>query len=381
MNTGNLGKFPALVKIATLLAIYIECNLTGRMAFGQEAEPSVSDQHRSWRQYGGGPDQSKYVELSQITKSNVNQLEIAWVYPASPGGLASMFNPVIVDNVMYVLGSNSSLVALDATTGKEIWIHANLSGINKRGINYWESKDRKDRRLLFCMNNTLQAIDATTGKSILTFGDNGSVSLREGLDRDPATIGRVQSTTPGAIFENLILLGSSPGEGYFSAPGHLRAYDVVTGKLAWIFHTIPLPGEFGYDTWPKDAYKYVGGVNTWGEITVDEKRGIAYFPLGSPTYDYYGADRVGSDLFGNCLLALDARTGKRLWHFQTVHHDLWDYDLCAAPQLITVDHHGKKIDAVAVATKQGLLFVFDRVTGEPLWPIEERPVPVSEMPE
>jgi quinoprotein glucose dehydrogenase len=182
------------------------------------------------------------------------------------------------------------------------------------------------------------------------------------------------------VFENLIMLGSSPGENLFSGPGHLRAYDVISGKLVWIFHTIPFPGEPGYETWPKDAYKYVGGVNTWGEISLDEERGIVYFPTGSPTYDYYGADRIGDNLYSDCILALDARTGKRLWHFQTVHHDLWDYDLCAAPQLITVMHNGKRVDAVAQASKTGFLYVFDRVTGEPLWPIEERPVPQSDIP-
>jgi quinoprotein glucose dehydrogenase len=175
-------------------------------------------------------------------------------------------------------------------------------------------------------------------------------------------------------------MGSATGEGYMSAPGDLRAYDVLTGKIGWTFHTIPQPGEFGYDTWPKGAHSYVGGANTWGEITVDEKRGIAYFPTGSSTYDFYGADRAGSNLFANCLLALDARTGKYLWHFQLVHHDLWDYDATAAPQLITVRHNGKQIDAVAQAGKNGFLFAFDRVSGKPLWPIEERPVPKSDVP-
>jgi quinoprotein glucose dehydrogenase len=230
------------------------------------------------------------------------------------------------------------------------------------------------------MNNYLQAIDARTGKSILTFGVNGLMDLREGLGRDPKTLTRAQSGTPGKIFENLIMLGSATGENYISSPGHLRAYNVITGKLEWIFHTIPQPGEYGYDTWPKDAYKYMGGVNTWGEISVDAERGIAYFPLGSPTYDYYGGDRIGSNLYGNSILALDARTGKRLWHYQLVHHDIWDYDMSAAPQLITVKHEGKKVDGVAVAGKNGFLYVFDRVTGNPLWPIEERPVPPSDVP-
>src|SRR5690606_8570050 len=232
----------------------------------------------------------------------------------------------------------------------------------------------------FQINGYLQAIDATTGKSILSFGDNGLVDLRVGLNREPTSFARVQSATPGKIFEDLILLGSSPGESYSSPPGYLRAYNVVTGKLEWTFHTVPQPGEYGYDTWPKDAYKYIGGVNVWGEISVDEERGIAYYPLGSPTYDYYGAVRIGSNLFGNCILALDARTGKRIWPFQTVHHDIWDYDLTAAPQLITVKHDGEEIDAVGVASKNGFLYVFNRVTGEPLWPIEERPVPPSKIP-
>ncbi|MGA0559230.1 PQQ-binding-like beta-propeller repeat protein [Larkinella sp. VNQ87] len=381
---GNAPKTKALlaVPMAVFLAVLVfqGCSRPRKKPDSVSGPVSQTGDSRNWPEYGGRPDQSKFVELTQITKENVSQLQVAWHYPTADK-VEYLFNPIIVDNMMYVLAKNNSLVALDAATGQERWIHANLNGITWRGINYWESKDRKDRRLLFCLNNTLQAIDAQTGKSILTFGNNGSVSLREGLDRDPATLGRVQSTTPGRIFENLILLGSSPGENLFSAPGHLRAFDVITGKQVWIFHTIPHPGEFGYDTWPKEAYKYVGGANTWGEISLDEKRGIAYFPVGSPTYDYYGADRAGTNLFGNCLLALDARTGKRLWHFQTVHHDLWDYDLTAAPQLITVKHNGKPIDAVAIATKQGFLFAFNRVTGEPLWPIEERPVPASDMPE
>ncbi len=335
--------------------------------------------HHSWMEYAGGPDSSKYVEFSQINKSNVKQLQVAWSYPVRDGS-AYLFNPVIVDNVMYVLARNSSLVALDATTGKEIWVHENLHGIAPRGINYWESKDRSDQRLIFQINDHLQEIDAKTGKSILSFGKGGLVSLKEGLGRDPRTIPRIQSSNPGRIFENLLILGSTTGENYFAAPGDLRAFDVINGEQVWSFHTIPQPGEFGYETWPKDAWKYIGGVNTWGEITLDRTRGIAYFPTGSPTYDYYGADRKGDNLFANCLLALDARTGKRLWHFQMVHHDLWDYDATAAPQLVTVRHDGKMVDAVAQASKQGFLYVFDRVTGKPLWPIEERPTPRSDVP-
>ena len=335
---------------------------------------------RTWKDYGGSTDNARYVTLDRITKANVGRLDVAWTYPTRDD-FSYVFSPVIVDNLMYVLARNTALVALDATTGQEVWVHENLQGIAPRGINYWESRDRKDRRLIYQRNHQLEALDALTGKPVLTFGKDGAVNLREGFaGRDPATIGRVQSSTPGKIFENLIILGSATGENYMSTPGDLRAYDVISGKEVWRFRTIPHPGEFGYDTWPKDAYKYVGGTNTWGEITVDAARGIAYFPTGSPTYDYYGADRPGANLFGTALVALDARTGKRLWHFQMVHHDLWDYDNCAAPQLTTIRRGGKTIDVVAQAGKTGFLYVFDRVTGQPIWPIEERPVPKSDIP-
>ena len=241
---------------------------------------------------------------------------------------------------------------------------------------YWQSKDGKDRRLIFGAGSYLYAINAQTGAGIPSFGDDGRINMRVGT---PRPLGG-PSATPGRIWENRIIVGSQTGEGYGSAPGDLRAYDVVTGKLLWTFHTIPHPGEFGYDTWPKDAWTYVGGVNTWGEISVDVKRGIGYFPLGSPTHDMYGGDRKGANLFGDCILALDLRTGKRLWHYQLVHHDLWDYDPTTAPKLLTVKHDGKMVDIVAQPTKFGLLYVFNRVTGEPLWPIEERPVPKSDVP-
>jgi glucose dehydrogenase len=337
--------------------------------------------HKSWSDYGGGPDNSHFLDLGQINKQNVSKLQVAWVYPSNDT-ISYNWNPLIVGDRMYVLARHNSLVALDATTGKEIWVHESLAGVAPRGINYWESKDHKDRRLIFQKNGFLEEIDAQTGKSILTFGMQGVVDLHQGLRRYPTSgpLGRIQSNNPGKVFGNLLLEGSATGEGFLAPPGDLRAFDVVTGNLVWQFHTIPHPGEYGYDTWKKDAWLYAGGANTWGEITVDEKRGIAYFPTGSATYDFYGADRVGADLFADCLLALDARTGKRLWHFQTTHHDLWDYDNTSAPQLITVMHDGKKVDAVAMAGKTGFLYVFDRVTGKPLWPIEEHPVPKSDMP-
>jgi quinoprotein glucose dehydrogenase len=365
-------KIFSTITVLGILIIGFSCGV-------KSSSKKLASRRTSWSHYGGSPDQSKFFYTSQINKKNVNQLAVAWTYPTDDNGFL-MFSPIVVDTVMYVLGNNSSLVALNVLTGKEIWIHTNLQGIARRGINYWESADKTDKRIVFTLNNTLQAINAVTGKTITSFGTNGYVDMREGLDRDPASIRRMQAMMPGVIFEDLIIMGSAPGEDYFSPPGYVRAYNVVTGKLVWTFHTIPHPGEFGYETWPKDAYKYVGGVNVWSEMSVDKERGIAYLPLGSPTYDYYGGDREGSNLFGNSLVALDIRTGKRLWHYQTVHHDLWDYDLPSAPQLLTVNRNGKKIDAVAVGTKHGFVFVFDRITGEPVFPIEEKPFPQSEMP-
>ena len=283
---------------------------------------------------------------------------------------------------MYLVGAHNAVVALDAATGRQIWEHGigDAQSMNHRGVAYWENSDRSDRRILFTAGDELQALDARTGNLVQSLGDNGKVNLKNGLGRDPDSLRRVQSGDPGRVFENLLILGSAPGEEYESAPGDLRAFDRGSCKLMWGFHTVPHPGEPGYDTWPPDAWKYIGGVNTWGEISIDEKRGIAYFPLGSPTYDFYGADRKGANLYSDCLLALDARTGKYLWHFQMVHHDLWDDDAVAAPKLLTVRHDGKDVDVVAQATKQGFLYVFDRVTGKPIWPVEERKVPQSDVP-
>ncbi len=306
----------------------------------------------TWGQYLGGADSSQYSSLKQINKSNVKQLEVAWTYETGPGTYT--FNPVVVEGVMYVLAQSNSVVALDAATGKQLWVHPNMGAVGARGMNYWENKDRSDRRLFFINAGFLTAIDARTGQTIASFGDNGRTDLRIGLDRDPGRA--LQTSNPGRIFENLIITPLPAGNAsYDSTPADIHAYDVVTGKLVWVFHVVPRPGEFGYDTWPPDAWKTVGGVHNWNEMTVDEKRGIAYFPLGTARYDFYGANRKGNDLFGNSLLALDARTGKRLWHFQLVHHDLWDYDLPVAPKLLTVKHNGKNVDAVAQATKFGFL--------------------------
>jgi quinoprotein glucose dehydrogenase len=365
--------------IGGLTAAILLIAAAGHQAVQATGNPKT---YTTWSDYEGSPDSAQYSALTQINKSNVGGLQQVWFYPNGNNGFRYGFNPVVVDVVMYTVGKNNDIVALDAVTGKEIWVHdnANPRNITNRGINYWESKDRSDRRLFYSTNNLLHALDARTGKPVDGFGDHGNVDLREGLGRDPKSIRQIESGSPGRVFENLLILGSATGEEYNSPPGDLRAFDVLTGKMVWIFHTVPHPGELGYDTWPKDAWKYIGGVNAWGGISVDNKRGIVYFPLGSPTYDFYGADRTGAGLFGNCLLALDARTGKYLWHFQAVHHDLFDYDLTTAPKLLTVKHDGKMVDIVAVAGKNGFLYVFDRVTGKPIWPIVERPVPQSTMP-
>jgi quinoprotein glucose dehydrogenase len=348
--------------------------MSAHFAYGQD--------HTTWRDYAGGADSAQYSALTQINRSNVGKLELVWTYPTGDG-LKYSFNPIMVDGVLYVLAKRNSIVALNGLTGAEIWTYTPdppATIITNRGINYWESKDRADRRLLFSANHALQAIDARTGKPILSFGAAGRVDLKEGLGRDPKSITLVQSTTPGRVFEKLIILGSATNQGYGSAPGDIRAFDVRTGKLVWAFHTIPHPGEFGYDTWPADAWKTVGGANVWSEFSLDTARGIVYAPTASAKYNFYGADRKGANLFADTLLALDARTGKLLWHFQMVHHDIWDYDDATAPKLLKVRHEGKTIDAVAQVSKQGFVWVFDRVTGAPLWPIEERPVPRTDMP-
>jgi quinoprotein glucose dehydrogenase len=332
----------------------------------------------TWDQYLGGADSSQYSSLEQINKSNVARLQVAWTYPT---GENYLFNPIVVDGVMYVLAKNRSIIALDAATGREIWVHENEGIVGTRGMNYWASDDRADRRLLYVNAGFLTAIDAGTGQTITSFGNNGRVDLRVGLDVDIDNVRLQPLSNPGRIFEDLIIMSlPAGGAGYASSPADIHAYNVRTGEPTWVFHTVPRPGEFGADTWPEQGRGQYGGVHNWSESTVDADLGIVYIPTGTARYDFYGGNREGENLFGNSLLALDARTGKRLWHFQTIHHDLWDYDLPAAPKLLTVRHDGLSIPAVAQPSKQGFLYVFNRITGQPLWPIEERPVPQSDTP-
>ena len=341
-----------------------------------------SDPHATWRAYGGAEDGSQYSSLKQVNRSNVAQLKPVWTVSTEDAALYS-FNPLVVGDTMYVLAAKDHIVALDAATGKQKWsydMRAKTPLITNRGLTYWQSKDGRDARLIFAADNTLQEIDARTGKQITTFGKNGRVDLREGMGRNPEALTLVQSYNPGRIFENLVIFGSATNEEYRSGPGDIRAFDVTTGRLVWTFHTVPHPGETGYETWPKDAWKTVGGANAWSSMAIDNKRGILYVPTASPKYNFYGANRTGNNLFGDSLLALDARTGKLRWYYQMVHHDIWDYDNPSTPLLMTVRHNGKPVDIVAEASKTGFLWVFDRVTGKPLWPVEERAVPKSPMP-
>ncbi|MEX2399315.1 MAG: PQQ-binding-like beta-propeller repeat protein [Rhodothermales bacterium] len=350
---------------------------------GDVVDSSVGD--GSWMRYEGPSGATSFSSLDQINRSNVHQLEVAWMYE-SPD--VPRINPIVADTFMYVVGEDNAVVALHAGTGRELWSFP-TAGFRARAVSYWQSDDRSDRRVFFQEGSRyLVGLDAKTGELLEDFGTGGRVDLRYGLGPDPELVMRATGPAPGVVFEDLIIYGSSPGEGYNVAPGHIRAFNVRTGSQEWIFNTLPQPGEFGYDTWPEgrsdndnfDPNTARGGANAWGGLSVDRERGIAYVPLGSANYDFYGVDRPGKNLFANSLVALDARTGERIWHFQTVHHDLWDYDLAASPVLLTVEHEGEPVDVVAQALKQGFVFVFNRETGEPLWPIEERSVPPSKMP-
>lgn len=342
----------------------------------------------TWQHYLGDPKRTHYSTLSQINTTNVQSLQLAWSY--NSGGLEEgrttqvQTNPLIVDNTFYGVNPAIELFALDAKTGEELWKYVPSNkdntglGLN-RGLSYWESNQtNEESRLFFASGFRLYAVSAKTGKAIPSFGENGSVDLREGLAREIAQMA-VYANTPGAIYQNLIIMGTRVGEGPGSSPGHIRAYNVLTGTIEWTFHTIPQPGEFGHETWPEEAYKTVGGANSWSGNAVDLERGIVYFPTGSAAFDWYGGDRHGKNLFANCLLALDTKTGERLWHFQFVHHDMWDRDLPAPPNLFEMEREGEKIPAVAQVTKSGHVFIFNRVTGEPLFPIEEKPYPASSL--
>jgi quinoprotein glucose dehydrogenase len=350
-----------------------------------EAPPVAPE--REWRTHGGDPGHTQHSPLAAIHRGNVARLKVAWSYKtgdARPEGRSQIqCNPIVVEGVLYATSAGLHAFALDAATGRELWRFDPTSagaggglGVN-RGVVFWS--DGHERRILYSAGQTLFALDAATGRLVPGFGRGGRVDLGEGLGRDLAGA-YVRATTPGVVYHDLLILGSAVGEGPGpSAPGHVRAFDVRTGAVRWTFRTIPQPGEYGHDTWPPDAWKTAGGANSWSGLSLDHARGLVFVPTGSPAFDFWGGDRKGANLFGNCLVALRAATGERVWHYQLVRHDLWDRDLPQAPVLLDVRRDGRTIDAVAQATKSGHVFVFDRASGAPLFEIEERRVPGSDL--
>ncbi|MEC7906646.1 MAG: PQQ-binding-like beta-propeller repeat protein [Verrucomicrobiota bacterium] len=360
-----------------IIAIFAGCSNSAIQSGSEDVE---------WRHYNGDVGGTKYSALGQINTSNVKDLELVWRYRVDDfvegKNTTLQFNPLMADGILYLVTVGQKLVAVEPDTGKELWRfdpHDGSGATGKtRAIVYWEDGD--DRRIFYGVANKYLCLDARTGKLVASFADGGRLDLTQNLDHD-GIVRRYDTRGPAVIYKDLLILGGSVGEGPRQAnPGHIRAFDVRTGERKWIFHTVPHPGEFGYETWSPDSYKYVGGANAWGGLTLDEDRGIVFMGTGSATYDHWGGNRVGDNLFANCVLALDAETGERIWHYQTVRHDLWDYDLPTPPTLITLVKDGEEIDAVAQPSKMGHLFVLDRETGEPIWGVEERPAPVSEIP-
>jgi quinoprotein glucose dehydrogenase len=354
-----------------------------------------ADQKNEWSVYGGSKERIQYSPLDLIDTSNVKNLQLAWIYHTKDAESGSQIqaNPLIVDGVLYAVSPQLKLFAADAFNGKEKWVFNPLDsmmldiqgkqsyGMNAcRGIALYKAKN-KEHLIYYTVGSSLFCINSATGKPVPEFGNKGRIPLHDGLDldRDLSNL-RVTATSPGVIYKDLIILGTSLSEEEESAPGHIRAYDVHTGKMKWIFRTIPKPGEFGYDSWEDpQAYKYVGGANAWGGLSLDEKRGMVFASTGAAVPDFYGGKRKGDNLFSNSVLALDAETGKYIWHFQGVHHDLWDYDFPTSPILVSIKKEGKNIDAVVQVSKQGFIYMLERETGKPVHPIIEKPVPASDL--
>ncbi len=354
-------------QLAVLLIAFHTGNQIGRSA----------EEDNDWPIYGGTPENNRYSPIQQINRQNVKHLQVAWQFDTGEsGGLQT--SPIEVNGILFGLTPTQKVFALNAATGTVLWkFDSGIKGTQPdRGLAYWS--DGKQARIIVGMMNFVYALDAATGKLIPTFGMDGRIDLRQGLDRDPEQQ-VIYLTSPAVIYKDLMIVGGRESETLPASYGDIRAYDVRTGKLRWKFHTIPRPGEFGYDTWPKDAWKTSGAANNWTGMTVDAQRGIVYVPTGSAAFDFFGGDRIGDDLFANCLIALNAETGERIWHFQGVHHDIWDRDFPAPPVLLTVQHDGKKVDAVAQATKQGFVFLFDRTNGKPLFPLECKTYPPSDV--
>ena len=370
-------------KLLSTILIILVATVSCMVRFDVRAEPAQpadksNSKNTDWPVYGGQLAGDHYSPLAQINRSNVSKLKVAWTFDTGEkGGLQT--SPLVIERVLYAYTPTQKVIALDAATGKLLWtFDSGIKGTQPdRGLSWWT--DGSESRLFAGVMNFLYALDPATGKPITSFGEGGRIDLRKDLRGDY----REQSialTSPGIVYKDLIIVGGRNPETHPAPPGDIRAFDVRTGALRWSFHTIPHPGELGYDTWPKDAWLKSGAANNWAGISLDDKRGIVYVPTGSAVSDFYGADRVGDDLFADTLLALDAETGRRIWHFQGVHHDIWDRDFPSPPALLTVSHNGKRIDAVAQTTKQGWIYLFDRANGQPLFPISEKPYPASDVP-
>jgi len=372
---------PSLFLTLLLLCILISCK--------KHIPPA---DYSSWRTYAGSKDGNRYSSNTQITLKNVAQLKVAWIYSSHDRDTGNrsqnQCNPIVIGGILYATSPKLKLFALDAATGAQKWIFdPSTEGSAKnddpfayykicRGVVYWEDEAGKNKRVFYSVGAKTYAIDPANGQPIRSFGKGGFLDLSDDLGRKTGSF--ISGTTPGVVYKDLLIMGARVSESEDAAPGHIRAYDALTGKLRWIFHTIPHPGEKGFDTWPDtSAWRRLGAANNWSGMALDEERGIVYVPTGSVGGDFYGANRKGPDLYANCLLALDAETGKYIWHYQVVHHDLWDRDLPANPNLVTIQHNGKTIDAVAQITKHGFIFMFDRTNGEPVFPIVEKPVPTA----
>lgn len=359
------------------------------LIFLAACENEENSSYKNWDVFNGNFTANKYSSLSEIDTGNVNQLQLAWEYHTGDADIAAhsqiQCSPIIVNGILFGTSPKLKLIAVDAATGKEKWTFSPFDtanglavqhfGVNSnRGVTYW-SDGKEDQRIFYTVGPFLLSINANTGKLVKNFGSDGKIDLHDGLEMEDVKKLFITATSPPAIYRDLLITGTRVSEGTDAAPGHIRAYDVRTGQMKWIFHTIPHPGEEGYETWENpDAWKMIGGANNWSGMTIDQQKGIAYIPLGSASADFYGGRRLGSNLFASSLVALDAATGKRKWHFQYIHHDTWDWDPSSAPVLLTVNHNGKKIDAVAQTTKTGFVYLFNSDNGAPLFPIKEMPV-------
>jgi quinoprotein glucose dehydrogenase len=351
--------------------------IVAALAFAQAPRPDGAARYRGWAAYGGGPEQMRYSSLRQINRTNVKDLAVAWTYDSGEaGGLQTQ--PIVADGVLYAYTPTHKTFALRAATGEHLWtFDPKIEGRGaNRAVMYWA--EGADKRVFAAVDQFVYALNAATGAPIPSFGEGGRIDLRVGLGRDPKGQS-VRLTSPGVVYKDMLIIGGRVNEGLPGSPGDIRAYDVRTGKARWTFHTIPHPGEFGYETWSKDSWTVNGGANNWAGMALDEARSIVYVPTGSASADFYGANRIGDNLFANSLIALNADTGQRLWHFQLVRHDIWDRDPPSPPTLATLRQNGRTIDAVVQTTKHGYVFVFDRTTGKPLFPVEYRKFPTSDL--